>query len=90
MINKNENAIGGIPSNCFKRLAKVGLTKKASRINLIRECTQFSTIRIEVFVTEGNNQVDKYFLLFIDESNDYLAFQSFSALLEYVMLNYTL
>ena len=90
MKNKNENAIGGIPRNWFKQLTKIGLTKTAYRINLVRKCTQFSTIRVEIFVTEGKNPVHKFFLLFIDESNDYIAFTSFSALLEYVMLNYTL
>lgn len=92
MINKKKetSAIGGIPRNCFKRLAKVGLTKAANRINLIRECTQFCTIRIEVFVTNNDNQVNKVYLLFVDESNDYLAFSTFRSLLEYVMLNYTL
>lgn len=90
MINKESTAVAGIPRNCFKRLNKIGLSKTANRVNLIRECTQFSTIRIEVYVTENNNQVDKYYLLFVDESSNYLAFSSFTTLLEYVTLNYTI
>lgn len=90
MINKNDNTIAGIPRNCFKRLAKIGLEKSTNRVKLIRECTHFSTIRIEVFVTEYESQESKIFLLFLDDSNDYLAFSSFNTLLEYVMLNYAL
>ena len=88
MINKESITIAGIPRNCFKRLSKVGLSKTANRVNLIRECTQFSSIRIEIYVRENNNEVSKYYLLFVDESNNYLAFTSFGALIEYLTINY--
>lgn len=90
MINKESSTIGGIPRNCFKRLAKVGLSKTANRINLIRECTQFSSVHIEIFVSDTNNEVSKYFLLFVDESSNYLAFTSFGALIEYLTINYNI
>lgn len=36
------------------------------------------------------NKVSKYFLLFVDESNNYLAFSSFNALIEYLTINYNI
>lgn len=90
MINKEKNTIAGIPEHCFRNLQSVGLKRNAKRLALIRECSAFGCFRIEVFKVNGSNKSVSCFLLFKDESEDYIAFSSFDSLLDYIKLNFDL
>lgn len=90
MINKDKKTIGGIPSSCFKSLQSVGLKPSANRISLIRECSIFGSLRIEVYKCFWQNNMQSFFLLFVDEEERYVTFTSFKSLLDYVILNFDL
>lgn len=90
MINKDKNTIGGIPRNCFKSLQSVGLKPSANRVSLIRECSIFGSLRIEVFKCVRQNSMQSFFLLFVDDEEKYITFTSFRSLLDYIELNFDL